>query len=78
MVGGGGVLSECEPIRQKWKKQRRKGGGGTLLLQRRAEFCYTKSHHHSIQGERDKNTEIAGKRKEKLACVMGYKNGKRN
>lgn len=54
------------------------GRGGTLLLQRRAEFCYTKSHHHSIQSERDKNTEIAGKRKEKLAYVMGYKNGKRN
>lgn len=59
-----GVLSECEPIRQKSKGK----GEGKKDRTARKSFVVP-SHHHSLQSVvRDKNTEIAGEKKgEKLA-----------
>lgn len=78
MVGGGGVLSECEPIRQKWKKQRRKGGGRLFYCKDAQSFVIPSHTTILYKVSVIKIQKSAGERKEKLAYVMGYKNGKRN
>lgn len=61
-----GVLSECEPIRQKWK-----GKGGERLYCRDARSFVVPSLSPPFYRVRDKNTEIARENKGEISLCAG-------